>query len=201
VRLTWGNAEERVLRRAARGIRMTAVCSRGIRMTAVAITVACSKAEPPPPPNTQAAAPAPVAAAPGDSACPQTGLWAECSLLYRLERAGLMAHVDSAAQPEDKTLTGRVLMLKIGRSAQLELHIYADSTMRAAAAKTLDGASYVGATTPQTAKREKTLIESVNVIGLLTSINAHQRERVSDALTAGPPQPQQAQRLKPVTSK
>jgi len=211
----------------SRGIRMTAMESRGIRMTAmesrgvspaamelrgIAMTavviaaLACGKSEPPPPAaNTQPAAstpaPAPVAAAPGDPACPQTGLWAECSVLYRLERAGLAPHVDSTAKAEDKTLTGRVLMLKIGRSAQLELHIFADSAARAAAGKTLDRTSYVGPTAPQTVKREKTLIESVNVIGLLTSINAHQRERISDALTAGPPQPQQAQTLKPVTSK
>lgn len=187
-----GRRERRVLCRA----------SRGIRMTALVIAAACGKAEPPPPAaNTQPAAPAPTAAAPGDPACPQTGLWAECSVLYRLERAGLAPHVDSTAKPEDKTLTGRVLMLKIGRSAQLELHIYADSASRAAASKTLDRTLYLGASAPQTVKREKTLIESVNVIGLLTSINAHQRERVSDALTAGPPQPQQAQTLKPVTSK
>ena len=192
---------------AVRGIRMTTMESRGITMTAVVIAVlACGKSEPPPPSaNTQSAAsapaPAPVAAAPGDPACPQTGLWAECSLLYRLERAGLAPHVDSTATAEDKTLTGRVLMLKIGRSAQLELHIYADSTSRAADGKLLDRASYVGPTAPQTVKREKTLIESANVIGLLTSINAHQRERISDALTAGPPQPQPAQTLKPVTSK
>jgi len=222
---------KQVLRRASRGIRMTAMESRGvspaamelrgvspaamelrgIAMTAVVIAaLACGKSEPPPPAaNTQPAAstpapapaPAPVAAAPGDPACPQTGLWAECSVLYRLERAGLAPHVDSTAKAEDKTLTGRVLMLKIGRSAQLELHIFADSAARAAAGKTLDRTSYVGPTAPQTVKREKTLIESVNVIGLLTSINAHQRERISDALTAGPPQPQQAQTLKPVTSK
>jgi hypothetical protein len=184
--------EERILRRAPRGI----------RMTALVIAAACSKAEPPPPSaNTQPPAPAPVAAAPGDPACPQTGLWAECSVLYRLERAGIAPRVDSAATPEEKTLTGRVLMLKIGLSAQLELHIYADSAARAAASKTLDRSTYVTGTAPQTVKREKTLIESVNVIALLTSINAHQRERVSDALTAGPPQAQQAQTLKPVTAK
>ena len=197
----------------SRGVSPAAMELRGIAMTAVVIAaLACGKSEPPPPAaNTQPAAstpapapapaPAPVAAAPGDPACPQTGLWAECSVLYRLERAGLAPHVDSTAKAEDKTLTGRVLMLKIGRSAQLELHIFADSAARAAAGKTLDRTSYVGPTAPQTVKREKTLIESVNVIGLLTSINAHQRERISDALTAGPPQPQQAQTLKPVTSK
>jgi hypothetical protein len=184
---------------------MTAVAVRAIRMTAIAVAAiigACGKTEPPPPPaNTQVAAPAAVAAAPGDPACPQTGLWAECSVLYRLERAGLAPHIDSTAKPEDKTLTGRVLMLRIGLSAQLELHIYPDTAARAAASKTLDRSAYLVGTAPQTIKREKTLIESVNVIGLLTSINAHQRERVSDALIAGPPQPQQAQTLKPVTSK
>lgn len=168
---------------------------------ATAFVLACGKSEPPPPANTQVAAPAPVAAAPGDPACPQTGLWAECSVLYRLERAGLAPHIDSTAKPGEKTLTGRVLVLKIGLSAQLELHFYADSTARAAASKALDRTSYVIGAAPQTIKREKTLIESANVIGLLTSINTHQRERVSDALLAGPPQPQQAQTMKPVTSK
>ena len=47
----------------------------------------------------------------------------------------------------------------------------------------------VGATQEQTIKRERTLIENANLVGLLTSLNSHQRERVSDALTAGPPQP------------
>jgi hypothetical protein len=182
-------------------IRMTAVGLLGIRMTAFVVAAACSKAEPPPRADTQTAAPAPVAAAPGDPACPQTGLWAECSVLYRLERAGLAPRIDSTAGPQAKTLTGRVLMLRIGLSAQLELHLYADSMARVAASKTLDRSSYVSGTTPQTVKREKTLIESANVIGLLTSINAHQRERVSDALIAGPPQPQQPHTLKPVTSK
>jgi hypothetical protein len=173
-------------------------------MTASMVAVAaCGKSEKSPPPATvQSAAPAPVAVAPGGAGCPQTGLWAECSAIYRLERAGLSPHVDSTAKPEHKTLTGRVLMLKIGLSAQLELHIYADSVARKAEGATLDRSSFVTATAPQTIKREKTLIETANVIGLLTSINAHQRERVSDALTAGPPQPQQpqAQTLKPVVT-
>ena len=169
---------------------------------AASIAVACSKPDQPPPPKTESAAPAPIVAAPGNPACPQTGLWAECSVIYRLERAGVAPSVDSAAKPEEKALTGRVLMLKIGRSAQLELHIYPDTATRVAESTKLDRSAYVSAAGPQTIKREKTLIESANVIGLLTSINAHQRERVSDALTAGPPQPQrpQAQSLKPVVS-
>jgi hypothetical protein len=190
-----GLREEQVLRSPATRIRMTAV------MIALILAVgACGKSEPPPPASVQTAAPAPAAVASGSDACPQTGLWAECSVIYRLERAGLAPRVDSTAKPEYKALTGRVLMLKIGLSAQLELHIYADSAARKANGAALDRSSFVTGTASQTIKREKTLIETANVIGLLTSINAHQRERVSDALMAGAPQPQQAQSLKPVVS-
>ena len=167
------------------------------------VIAACGKSEPPPPPaSTQSAAPG-ASASPGSDACPQTGLWAECSVVYRLERAGLAPKVDSTAKADEKALTGRVLMLKIGLSAQLEVHLYADTAARAAESATLDRSAFVSGTAPQTIKREKTLIESANLIGLLTSINAHQRERVSDALTAGPPQPvppPQPQQLKPVVT-
>ena len=38
-------------------------------------------------------------------------------------------------------------------------------------------------------KSETTVIQSDNVLVLLFSKNEHQRERVADAITAGPPQP------------
>jgi hypothetical protein len=38
-------------------------------------------------------------------------------------------------------------------------------------------------------KAETTLIENDNALVLLFSQNEHQRERVADAITAGPPQP------------
>jgi hypothetical protein len=134
-----------------------------------------------------AATPASTAA----SGCPATGLWAECSVLYRLDRAGLAPQVDSGAKPNEKALTGKPLVIKIGRTATLELFLYADSTARIADGAKLDRTHLVNATAEQTAERERTLIETANVIGLLTSLSSHQRERVSDALTAGPPQPKQ----------
>lgn len=159
-------------------------------LPAAGVMLACGKPDASPP-STSAAPPA-VAAAPTDAkGCPPTGTWAECSVIYRLERAGLAPKIDSTAKPSEHALGGTPLMLKIGRSAQLELHLFPDSNGRLAAAATLDRKDFVSGTTPQTIKRERTLIESVNVIGLLTSINAHQRERVSDALVAGPPQPEQ----------
>lgn len=155
------------------------------------LAIACSKSSPPPR-SVETAAPNRAespAATTGGSTCPATGYWAKCSVLYRLERAGLAPHVDSTATPEEKSLSGSSFIVKIGSVARLEVFLYADSAARAADEKKLDKSKLVSATAPQTILRERTLIENANLVGLLSSINDHQRERVSDALTAGPPQP------------
>lgn len=152
------------------------------------------------PPTREAAAPAP-AVAQADGSCPANGAWAECSVLYRLQRAGVAPAVDSTGKPDDAALGGSTMLLKIGLSSHLEVHLYADSASRAAVTAKLDRTQFVDGTQPQTIKRERTLIESANLVAMLTSINAHQRERVSDALTAGPPQPTDAaQPLPPAKS-
>jgi hypothetical protein len=139
--------------------------------------------------ETTSAPPAPTAVTPGDPRCPATGLWAECSVLYRLERSGVAPHVDSTGKPEEKALTGRPLLVKFGTTSRLEVFFYADSLARIADVKKLDPKTLVSATGQQTLRRERTLIENGNLIGLLSSINDRLRERVSDALTAGAPQP------------
>jgi hypothetical protein len=161
---------------------------RRARFVAVALVLVarCSKHDASPPPPAAAAA-TPVVQ-PGNS-CPATGLWQECSLIYHLERAGVAPKVDSGGEPLDKTLSVKPVSVKIGQSAVLDLYIYPDSAARIADSKKLDRSQFVDGTALQTMKRERTLIESANVIGLLTSLNSHQRERVSDAITAGPPQP------------
>jgi len=166
--------------------------SRGVRaavlLTAGAFLATCAKADAPRAPRDSTATRAAVPAASGGSACPATGLWAECSAVYRLERAGLAPHVDSSATPEEKSLHGRPLVLKIGLSARLELFFYPDSAARIADEKTLDRTNLVGPGGEQSINRERLLIESANLVGLFTSLNGHQRERVADALMAGPPQ-------------
>jgi len=151
--------------------------------------VACDKPAKDARPVETKAGPAPVAAMPGDARCPATGLWAECSVLYRLERSGLAPHVDSTGAASEKSLTGRALLIKFGTASQLEVFLYADSAARIADGAKLDRSTLVGATGQQTLRRERTLIENANLIGLLSSINDRLRERVSDALTAGAPQP------------
>ena len=125
----------------------------------------------------------------GRSDCPATGLWSECQLLYHLERAGVAPKVDSLAKPAEK-LKGRPLIMKIGLNALLEVYIYPNAASRIEDEKTLDRTQFVMDSMPQTINHERTIIESVNLLGLLTSLNNHQRERVSDAITAGPPQPE-----------
>ena len=136
------------------------------------------------------------AAVPGDSACPQNGLWAQCSVLYRLERAGLAPRLDSTGKVEEKSIgrgagegAATSFVVNIGLRARLEVFLYGDSAARIADETHLDRKQFVNGTQEQTILRERTLVENANLVGLLTSINAHQRERVSDALTAGPPQP------------
>ncbi len=160
-----------------------------LSMTSALLASACSKPDSSPPQAAGASAAAPAAAPAGSSTCPATGLWAECSVVYRLERSGLAPHVDSSATPQEKELTGKPLIIKIGQSAVLEVYIYPDTTARVADGKKLDRTKLVDGQAQQTMERERTLIESANVIGLLTSLSSHQRERVSDALMAGAPQP------------
>jgi hypothetical protein len=161
----------------------------GVATFCSALLIGCEKSDAPPAKRdsatpTRAAA----AAGPADSTCPATGQWAECSALYRLERAGLAPHVDSAATPAEKSLAGHPLVIKIGLSSSLELYLYPDSMARIADAKRLDRTQVIAPGATQTINRERMLIENANLIGLLTSLNEHQRERVADALLAGPPQ-------------
>src|SRR3954470_16059835 len=67
-------------------------------------------------------------AAPGAPSCPATGLWAKCSVLYRLERAGIAPHLDSTGSVEEKLLKGReTFVVKFGLNSRLEVFLYADS--------------------------------------------------------------------------
>lgn len=183
--------------------------SRGMRhvagaVVALAAVVACGKSNTPAPASTAAStAAAQSAAPPGSPECLPNGMWAVCSLRYRLERGGLAVSIDSGAKPQEKELTGTPLLLNVGRASRLELYIYPDSMARIADAKKLDRSQLISDEQTPTIKRERTLIESVNVIGLLSSIDGHLRERVADNILAGPPQPPSAQQLpsRPVKAK
>lgn len=122
-------------------------------------------------------------------ACPATGLWAECSLTYRLERAGLAPRRDTAvASVQEPPLTIKGFRLKFSRG-DLDVYVYSDEAARTREQRLLDRKKYLAFDAAQTMQPLPTLIVSANLIAVLHSRNDHLRERVADAITAGPPQP------------
>jgi hypothetical protein len=124
----------------------------------------------------------------GKPACPGTGHWSACAVLKRLEAAGV-APQKTAELPDLPPLGAAPELYKVGRSG-LAVYLFADSTARSRAARTLDSTRYVSAAKELTMRGETTAIQNDNLLALLFSRSEQQRERVSDALTAGPPQPE-----------
>jgi hypothetical protein len=132
--------------------------------------------------------PTPAASAGGTARqplCPRTGHWAVCHVRERIDRAGLA--------PFDSVIAGLPALgptpvtYRVNKSG-LAIYLFADSTARARAARLLDTVRFVGSGDPLTIRSEATVIQNDNLLALLFSKNDHQRERVSDALMAGPPQ-------------
>jgi hypothetical protein len=119
--------------------------------------------------------------------CPATGSWSRCAVVERLERAGLAPRVDSSGMTEPP-LTPPGVLVRVGAS-ELELYIYPDAGSREREEATLDRSKYLDYAAPVSMNARPTLIHSANLIAILHSRNDHQRERVADAITAGPPQP------------
>jgi hypothetical protein len=71
----------------------------------------------------------------------------------------------------------------------VDLFIYPSEADRARDEARLDKHQFIEATDEPTLRGEPTLIRNENLLAILRSRNDHQRERVSDALSAGPPQP------------
>jgi hypothetical protein len=174
-------------------------------MALVVVAGACGKQEAPATQTSTASAAAVATTPSGPGDCPANGLWAECSVMRSLARAGIAPRIDSTATPEEKALSGSGFVVTFGAKAtssgappkRLEVYLYPDSNARIADETKLDKTKLVSATAPQTINRERTLIENANLLGLLTSIDDRLRERVSDALTAGAPQPSMPVTVKP----
>jgi hypothetical protein len=78
--------------------------------------------------------------------------------------------------------------LRVSRG-ELEIYIYESASNRERDEARLDRSKYVVYPAPLPMSPVPTLISSANLIAILHSRNDHLRERVSDAITAGPPQP------------
>jgi hypothetical protein len=110
-----------------------------------------------------------------------------CNTMERLDRAGLAPRLDSGVvRLEPLTLAGA--RVRLG-AAEMEVFLYPDISSREQDEVRLDRSKYVESSAEPGVRREPTLIRSANLLAILHSISAQQRERVSDVLTAGPPQP------------
>lgn len=102
--------------------------------------------------------------------------------------------IRSGLAPRDTTRAGlpalgpAPFVYRLGRGG-LAVYLFADSGARARAAGTLDTVKYAPASAGPTMLSQAMVIENDNLLGLLFSKNDQQIERVSDALTAGAPQP------------
>jgi len=137
------------------------------------------------------ARPASVASAPlpaGKGPCPADGRWSECAVFQALDRAGLAPRRDSASGSitlPPLNQSGTRLLLG---AAELDVFVYPDVAAREKDEGRLDRSKFIDATQEPTLRGEPTLIRNVNLLAVFNSRNDHQRERVSDALSAGPPQ-------------
>ena len=118
--------------------------------------------------------------------CPKTGHWSECQVRERLIRSGLAPRDTTRA--ELPALGPAPLVYRLGKGG-IAVYLFADSGARARAAGRLDTVKYVPASGGPTILSQAMVIENDNLLGLLFSKNDQQIERVSDALTAGAPQP------------
>jgi hypothetical protein len=155
----------------------------------VALSGACRGERAPAADSAKVQATAPVvSAAPSgaQAACERTGHWIPCQVHSRLERSGLAPRDTSV--PDLPALGPAPAVFRVGKGS-LAVYLFSDSTTRARAATKLDTVTFVGADRPLTMLSRATVIQNDNLLALLYSKNEQQRERVSDALMAGPPQP------------
>ena len=154
----------------------------------LALGVACGRGKSPQKDSDVAQAPVAAATPGGAPMCQRTGHWSECTVRIRLDQSGLAPQSGADKLGDLPKLAAKPFTLTIG-NAGIAYYLFPDTTTRRAAATSLDTSRYIDQTRPMSMKNETTLIENDNVLLLLFSKNEHQRERVADAITAGPPQP------------
>jgi hypothetical protein len=122
------------------------------------------------------------------SPCPHTGLWAECSVERRLRQSGFVVTRIDSVFGKRPGFSVMPIVYSLGRS-RLEVFLYENEKALAKDVAKLDTVRVVPVGSPPDSAVAPTFIRSGNLIGILTSQNARQAERVVLAITAGAPQP------------
>ncbi|MEO7770360.1 MAG: hypothetical protein ABIX19_04975, partial [Gemmatimonadaceae bacterium] len=151
---------------------------------ALALSLAACKTDKPASRDSGVAVAPAVAAPVAQGTCPRTGHWGDCQLRARLDQSGLAPHSTDEDVGNLPKLDVAPVKLKIDNSG-LAFYVFADSNARHRAAAGLDTVHFIPQAKPVSLKAETTVIQNDNLLVLLFSKNEHQRERVSDAVTAG----------------
>lgn len=118
--------------------------------------------------------------------CLATGHWQVCAVKKRLAMTGL-APRDSAIS--DTVKLGPTPTVYVAGGSAVAVYLFADSMARRRAATTLDTTKFIAPEAALTMRHEATAIQNDNLLAILYTQRSQQRERVSDALMGGPPQP------------
>ena len=127
---------------------------------------------------------------PSADPCPRTGLWAQCSVEKRLSQSGFVVRrmPDSVKRRSGFSVTPIPYIL--GRS-RLDVFIYptADAVTNETSRLDTSLAGPRGVRNQWGVGVQPTFVRSANLIAVFLTDNPTQSERLSLALTAGPPQP------------
>jgi hypothetical protein len=152
------------------------------------LAVACAEKASVRPPS-DSGLPIVAAASAGSAAdCPATGLWAQCSVLKSLDRAGLAVHADSLTEIHEAPLSIAGMKMPIA-NGEIMIFLYADSGSRLRDAAKLDKKLFISPSRQPSILRERTVVTNENLLVLMNVTNETNRERIANALMAGPPQP------------
>jgi hypothetical protein len=131
--------------------------------------------------------PAPAAAPKGS--CPNTGLWAKCSIEKRLKRSGFVFTPIVGDAPKRAGLSVTPLAYKLGDGPGLELFIYQDEKALARDVAGLDTVTVAPKGKTNSWGGTPLFVRSANLIAVLVTTDAREAERLNLAITAGPPPP------------
>jgi hypothetical protein len=109
-------------------------------------------------------------------------------VIKSIERAGLNAHADSATDVTEAPLSITGFELPVARGVA-RIFLYADSNSRRRDQAKLDSTLFVRPPREPGLRGERTLLGSANLLVLMDVANSRNRERIANALLAGPPQP------------
>lgn len=127
------------------------------------------------------------AGADSGSPCPRTGRWAICSLEKRLEQSGFVLRNAESDNPRRLGFTVEPVVYALGR-ARLEVFVYPDEAALSRDLAKMDTALVAPRGQSNDWEIPPRFVRSGNLVAVFLTRNEQQAERLTLAITAGPPQ-------------